>query len=96
MAFHSTSNEGIWPKKLEGLKSAILANFQSGLGWPCPVSTGHQESLEGIQKNLFVLGFYEFLERLEGKTGEGPIFFKIQSCKITVCRGAKYYLSSKY
>ena len=29
-------------------------------------------------------GSYEALERLEGKTGEGP-FFKVQSDKITVC-----------
>ena len=28
-------------------------------------------------------GFYEALERLEGKTGEGP-FFKVPSDRITV------------
>ena len=36
-----TSKEVIWPKKflnyMHGLKSAILAIFQKGLGWPCPV-----------------------------------------------------------
>ena len=32
----------IWPQMflnyMHGLKSAILAIFQKGLGWPCPVS----------------------------------------------------------
>ena len=40
--FQSTSKEVIWLKKslnyIHGLKSAILAIFQKGLGWPCPVS----------------------------------------------------------
>ena len=40
--FLSTEKEGIWPKNflnyMHGLKSAILAFFQKGLGWPCPVS----------------------------------------------------------
>ena len=40
--FQSTSKEVIWTKKnlnyMHGLKSAILAIFQKGLGWPCPVS----------------------------------------------------------
>ena len=40
--FKSTSKEVIWPKTflnyMHGLKSAILAIFQKGLGWPCPVS----------------------------------------------------------
>ena len=35
-------------------------------------------------KNIFVLGSYDSLERLEGKTGDKP-FFKVQSGKITVC-----------
>ena len=38
---------------MQGLKSAILAMFQSGLGWSCFLSTGHQESLIGI-KNIFL------------------------------------------
>ena len=37
---------------MQGLKSAILAIFQNGLGWLCPVSA----ALTGIKKNLFVLG----------------------------------------
>ena len=40
--FLNTSNEVIWPPKIsnfmQGLKSAILAFFQNGLGWQCPVS----------------------------------------------------------
>ena len=40
--FQSTSKEIICPKiflnYMHGLKSAILAIFQKGLGWPCPVS----------------------------------------------------------
>ena len=38
----STLEEVIWPKKIlnymHGLKSAILAIFQKGQEWPCPVS----------------------------------------------------------
>ena len=40
--FQSNSKEVIWPQiflnYMHGLKSAILAIFQKGLGWPCPVS----------------------------------------------------------
>jgi hypothetical protein len=40
--FQSTSKEVIWSKQflnyMHGLKSAILAIFQKGLGWPYPVS----------------------------------------------------------
>jgi hypothetical protein len=32
---------------MQGLKSAILAIFQTGLGWPC---SGPHESLTGFQK----------------------------------------------
>ena len=41
--FQSTIKEVIWPQKIlnymHGLKSGILAIFQRGLGWPCPVSS---------------------------------------------------------
>ena len=43
-----------------------------------------QKSLARIKKNIFVQGSYESLERLEGKTGEGP-FFMVRSDRITVC-----------
>ena len=40
--FHGASKEGIWPQKItnsiQWIKSAILAFFQKGPGWPCPVS----------------------------------------------------------
>ena len=40
--FHSKSKEVFWQQKflnsMHGLKSAILAIFQEGLEWPCPVS----------------------------------------------------------
>ena len=40
--FRSTSNKGIWSKKISNfmqeLKSAILAMFLNGLVWLCPVS----------------------------------------------------------
>ena len=36
-----TSKEGMWLnnflKFMRGLKSSIVAIFQKGLGWPCPV-----------------------------------------------------------
>ena len=76
---HNTSNEEIWlstnSNSMKGLKSAILAIFQNGLGWPCTVRR--------ILHRDFVLGSYESLERLEGKSREGQ-FFKVQSGKITV------------
>ena len=40
--FHSTSKEVFWQQNflnsMNGLKSAILAIFQEGLEWLCPVS----------------------------------------------------------
>ena len=40
---------------MEGLKSAILAIFQNGLGWLCPVSPAINNPSEEL-KNYFVLG----------------------------------------
>ena len=48
-----------------GLKSVILAIFQKGLGWPCPVSAA--------LKN--VLGADEYLERLIGKIRKCLFFY---------------------
>ena len=50
--------------------SAILEIFQTGLGWPCPVSALKNPSLDF--KNS--LGSYEFLALLEGKTRNGLFF----------------------
>jgi hypothetical protein len=69
--FHSTSNEVIWPKKISnsmhGSKSAILAIFLSGPGWPSRIT--HR-----ISKILFALGTNEFLAMLENKIREAPFF----------------------
>ena len=35
---------------MQGLKSAILAIFQNGLVWLCPVSEALKNSLAGAQK----------------------------------------------
>ena len=75
--FRSTSKEVICPPKnlnyMQGLRSAILAIFQKGLGWLSPVSAAPQKVIVAIVL-LFVLGRYEYLKRLEGKIRDG-IFF---------------------
>ena len=59
---------------MQGFKSAILEIFQRGLdGCALLDSTGPQESLTRIRKFfLFRLPMSPYLERLEGKTKEGP------------------------
>ena len=73
--FHSASKEDIWPKKnlnsMQGLKSAILAIFQRGPGWPCLVSAALKNPLVDL-KISFCIGADEFLAMLEGKTRKGP------------------------
>ena len=58
--FHSTSNEVIWPKKftnsMHGSKSAILAIFPTGPGWPGTVSAALKNPSQDF-KNYFCLGF---------------------------------------
>ena len=56
---------------MQELKSAILAIFQRGLGWPCPVSAALKNPSVDL-KNLFALGADEFLPMLESKTRKGP------------------------
>ena len=79
--FNSTLNEVIWPKRFSNsmheLKSAILAIFQTGAGWPCTV--------------IFALGADEFLAMLEGKIREAP-FFKVGFGNITVCTAIDSFL----
>ena len=57
--FNSTSNEVIWPKKIShsmhGSKSAILAIFQRGPGWPCNVSAALKNPSPDF-KNSFCIG----------------------------------------
>ena len=60
---------------MHGSKSAILAIFQTGPGWPCTVSAALKNPLQlRISKILFALGADEFLAMLEGKTREAPFF----------------------
>ena len=68
---------------MQGLKSAILAIFQTWLGWPCTVSAAFKNPSQDFKKNI-ALGADEFLAMLEGKIRVTP-FFKVQSGKITVC-----------
>ena len=65
---------------MHGSKSAILAIFQEGPGWPCPDS---DRIPHRISKILFAFGADEFLAMLEGKT-KSAHFSKIQSGNITV------------
>ena len=56
---------------MPGLKSAFLAIFQRGPGWPCPVNA----ALKNPSVDLiffFAFGANDFLAILEGKTRNGP------------------------
>jgi hypothetical protein len=57
--FHITSNEVMWSKifsnYMQGLKSAILAIFLTGLGWPCTVSAALKNPPQDF-KNYFCIG----------------------------------------
>ena len=57
---------------MAGVKSALLGIFSSGRALLVPAIKNLSQEL----KNYFC---FEFLKRLEGKTGE------VQSCKIKVC-----------
>ena len=75
--FQSTSKEVIWLKNIlnymHRLKSAILAIFQRGLGWPCPVSA--QKCIIAFETFFLFLGADEYLERLEGKIRKCLFFY---------------------
>ena len=53
---NSTSYEVIWPKKISnfmhGSKSAILAIFQTGLGWPCTVSAAFKNPSQDLENSF--------------------------------------------
>ena len=51
---------------MHGSKSAILAIFQTGPGWPGIVSVALKNPSQDF-KNIFALGADEFLAMLEGK-----------------------------
>ena len=76
----TTSNEYIWPQKfsifMHGLKSAILAIFQRGLGWPCPVSAALKNASWHL-KNSLRFGANECLDRMEGKIRK-CLFFHVK------------------
>ena len=64
------------PKKFQiypRVKSAILAIFQNGLGWPCPVRLALKNPSQELKKKI-VLGADEYIERPEGKIRESLFF----------------------
>ena len=67
---------------MHGLKSAILAVFQKGLGWLCPVSAALKNPSQQF-KNSFYFGC-RIIPRKTVKL-ERARFSKVQSGKITVC-----------
>ena len=75
--FNNTSNEVIWHKKISNSmhrsKSAILAIFLTGPGWPGTVSAVLKNP-QRISKILIALGADEFLAMIEGKIREAPFF----------------------
>ena len=69
---------------MQGLKSAILAIFQNGLGWLCSVSATLKNPSQEF-KNSFCFGC-RLIPRKTGKAKlERAHFSKVQSGKITVC-----------
>ena len=79
--FHTSSKEVCLKKNsnyMQGLKSAILAIFQTGPGWPCPISTALKNPLLDFKK-YFCFGFLWIPRKIER-----PHFFKILPGKITV------------
>jgi hypothetical protein len=58
---------------MQGLKSAILAIFQTGLGWLCTVSAALKNPSQDF-KFFFALGADELLAMLEGKIRVTPFF----------------------
>ena len=59
---------------MKGLKSAILAIFQTGPGWPCTVSAALKNPSQDFKNYLIALGANEFLEMVEGKIRMTPFF----------------------
>ena len=55
-------------------KSAILAIFQTGPGWPCSTVSAALKNPSQDFKIIFGLGADEFLATLEGKIREVPFF----------------------
>jgi hypothetical protein len=83
LSYHFKGRPKKFSNYMQGSKSAILAIFQTGMGWPCTVSAALRIP-HRISKKFFALGANEFLAILEGKIRATP-FFKVQSGKIAVC-----------
>jgi hypothetical protein len=84
--FHSTSNEVIWPKKIQissmGKKVPLWQFFR--MGWDGYALSGRPSRIpHRNQKIIFVLGTNGYIERLEGKIRE-CLFFYVKYSKITV------------
>ena len=60
---------------MQGLKSAILAIFQTGPGWPSSVSGALKNPSQDFKN------FNEFLAMLKGKIGVTPFFLRLNLVK---------------
>ena len=61
-----------------GLKSAILAIFQQGQVWPCPVSAAIKNLSQEL-KNSFCFGFLWIFRKIERQNWRAPIFLRFKS-----------------
>ena len=86
--FSALQMKAFGPKKMnfmQGLKSAILAIFQSGLGWLCPVSPVLNNPSQELKKYFWfgcLLSINPY--KVWNAKLERPHFLKVQSGKITV------------
>ena len=82
--FHCTSNEVIWSKKISnsmhGSKSAILAIFQTGPGWPGTVSAALKNPSWEF-KNSFCIGCRWIPSNAGRQNWRGPIFLRFYLVK---------------
>ena len=71
---------------MHGLKSAILAIFPKGLGWPCPVQCGPQKCIIAFEK-LFLFWVPMNLESVDSfllKYSKIPVWLVVVSPKTNV------------
>jgi hypothetical protein len=62
---------------MHGLKSAILAIFQQGLGGCALLMRRPHKHITAFEKLFLILGANEYLERLEGKVRK-CLFFHVK------------------
>ena len=68
---------------MHGLKSVILASFQEGLGWLCPVSAALKNSSQEIKKS-FCFGC-QLIPRQTGRQNfKGTIFLRFNLVKYVI------------